>query len=127
MVEKVGGTIEWARNKLDAFPKAKRDLGPLLDALGRTSPSLLLLLKCTGMLTALVFAVDRTANPNRVGRRAPPRGRAQPARQPPERARARWTVEGYHLCHRACLLLLSLPSSRRSRFVGVDGGADVRV
>ncbi|KAI0345023.1 hypothetical protein BDW22DRAFT_988545 [Trametopsis cervina] len=35
MVEKVGGTIEWARNKLDAFPKAKRDLGPLLDALGQ--------------------------------------------------------------------------------------------
>ncbi|KAI0345022.1 hypothetical protein BDW22DRAFT_1418359 [Trametopsis cervina] len=35
MVEDVGGTIEWARNKLDAFPKAKRDLGPLLDALGQ--------------------------------------------------------------------------------------------
>lgn len=35
MLEEVGGTIEWARNKLDSFPKAKRDLGPLLDALGR--------------------------------------------------------------------------------------------
>jgi len=35
MVEEVGGTIEWAKNKLDSFPKAKRDLGPLLDALGQ--------------------------------------------------------------------------------------------
>ncbi|THU77406.1 hypothetical protein K435DRAFT_824347 [Dendrothele bispora CBS 962.96] len=35
MIEEVGGTIEWARNKLDSFPKAKRDLGPLLDALGQ--------------------------------------------------------------------------------------------
>ena len=35
MVEDVGGTIEWARDKLDSFPKAKSDLGPLLDALGR--------------------------------------------------------------------------------------------
>jgi len=35
MVEEVGGTIEWARNKLDSFPKAKRDLGPLLDALSQ--------------------------------------------------------------------------------------------
>ncbi|THU94111.1 hypothetical protein K435DRAFT_668961 [Dendrothele bispora CBS 962.96] len=42
MVEEVGGTIEWARNKLDSFPKAKRDLGPLLDALGRTCFSFLL-------------------------------------------------------------------------------------
>ena len=33
-MEDVGGTIEWAKGKLDAFPKAKRDLGPLLDALG---------------------------------------------------------------------------------------------
>lgn len=37
MVQEVGGTIEWARDKLDSFPKAKRDLGPLLDALGRAS------------------------------------------------------------------------------------------
>ncbi|KAF8174277.1 hypothetical protein BJ912DRAFT_1033851 [Pholiota molesta] len=35
MVEEVGGTIEWARDKLNSFPKAKRDLGPLLDALGQ--------------------------------------------------------------------------------------------
>jgi small-conductance mechanosensitive channel len=35
MIEEVGGTIEYARNKLDSFPKAKRDLGPLLDALGQ--------------------------------------------------------------------------------------------
>jgi len=35
MVEEVQGTIEWARNQLDAFPKAKKDLGPLLDALGQ--------------------------------------------------------------------------------------------
>ncbi|PVF95419.1 hypothetical protein CPB86DRAFT_827953 [Serendipita vermifera] len=35
LVEEVGGTIEWARNKLDAFPKAKKDIGPLLDALGQ--------------------------------------------------------------------------------------------
>lgn len=35
MLEEVGGTIEWARDKLDSFPKAKKDLGPLLDALGR--------------------------------------------------------------------------------------------
>ncbi|KAJ6527420.1 hypothetical protein B0H19DRAFT_1334744 [Mycena capillaripes] len=35
MVEDVGGTIEWAKDKLDSFPKAKRDLGPLLDALGQ--------------------------------------------------------------------------------------------
>jgi hypothetical protein len=38
-LEEVGGTIEWAKNKLDSFPKAKRDLGPLLDALGRKLPS----------------------------------------------------------------------------------------
>ncbi|KAJ7221828.1 hypothetical protein B0H12DRAFT_1060669 [Mycena haematopus] len=35
LVQDVGGTIEWARDKLDSFPKAKRDLGPLLDALGQ--------------------------------------------------------------------------------------------
>ena len=37
MVEDVQGTIDWAKNQLDAFPKAKKDLGPLLDALGRMS------------------------------------------------------------------------------------------
>ncbi|KAI4523949.1 hypothetical protein K523DRAFT_306899 [Schizophyllum commune Tattone D] len=35
LVEEVGGTIDWAKGKLDAFPKAKKDLGPLLDALGQ--------------------------------------------------------------------------------------------
>ncbi|KZV66679.1 hypothetical protein PENSPDRAFT_667585 [Peniophora sp. CONT] len=35
LVEEVGGTIDWAKNKLNSFPKAKRDLGPLLDALGQ--------------------------------------------------------------------------------------------
>ncbi|KAJ6472355.1 hypothetical protein C8R47DRAFT_1295827 [Mycena vitilis] len=35
MVEEVGGTLEWARDKLDSFPKAKKDLGPLLDAMGQ--------------------------------------------------------------------------------------------
>ncbi|KAJ7137396.1 hypothetical protein C8R43DRAFT_1238920 [Mycena crocata] len=35
LVEEVGGTIEWAKDKLDSFPKSKRDLGPLLDALGQ--------------------------------------------------------------------------------------------
>ena len=28
--------MKWAKDKLDNYPKAKRDLGPLLDALGRT-------------------------------------------------------------------------------------------
>ncbi|KAI0699652.1 hypothetical protein BC835DRAFT_1330131 [Cytidiella melzeri] len=36
LIEEVAGGIEYARDKLDSFPKAKRDLGPLLDALGRT-------------------------------------------------------------------------------------------
>ncbi|KAL0066920.1 hypothetical protein AAF712_006115 [Marasmius tenuissimus] len=35
LLEEVGGTIEWAKNKLESFPKAQRDLGPLLDALGQ--------------------------------------------------------------------------------------------
>jgi hypothetical protein len=39
MVQEVGGTIEWAKDKLDSFPKAKKDLGPLLDALGRAYSS----------------------------------------------------------------------------------------
>lgn len=29
--------MKWAKDKLDNYPKAKRDLGPLLDALSRTS------------------------------------------------------------------------------------------
>ncbi|KAL9712303.1 hypothetical protein Ac2012v2_003537 [Leucoagaricus gongylophorus] len=36
LVETVEGTVKWAKDKLDNYPKAKRDLGPLLDALGRT-------------------------------------------------------------------------------------------
>ncbi|KAJ7121912.1 hypothetical protein C8R46DRAFT_861500, partial [Mycena filopes] len=35
MIQDVGGTVEWARDKLDSFPKAKKDLGPLLDAIGQ--------------------------------------------------------------------------------------------
>ncbi|KZP27918.1 hypothetical protein FIBSPDRAFT_1039909 [Athelia psychrophila] len=35
MVEEVNGTIDWAKDKLESFPKAKRDLGPLFDALGQ--------------------------------------------------------------------------------------------
>lgn len=35
MVQEVQGTIDWAKDKLAAFPKAKKDLGPLLDALGQ--------------------------------------------------------------------------------------------
>lgn len=37
LVETVEGTVKWAKDKLDNYPKAKRDLGPLLDALSRTS------------------------------------------------------------------------------------------
>ena len=35
MITEVGGTIDWAKNKINSFPKAKRELGPLLDALGQ--------------------------------------------------------------------------------------------
>ncbi|VDC01723.1 unnamed protein product [Peniophora sp. CBMAI 1063] len=35
MITEVGGTIDWAKNKINGFPKAKRELGPLLDALGQ--------------------------------------------------------------------------------------------
>ncbi|KAF9447321.1 hypothetical protein P691DRAFT_614534, partial [Macrolepiota fuliginosa MF-IS2] len=35
LVDEVQGTVSWAKEKLDAFPKAKKDLGPLLDALGQ--------------------------------------------------------------------------------------------
>ncbi|KAF8897255.1 hypothetical protein BD779DRAFT_1465488 [Infundibulicybe gibba] len=35
LIQEVHGTIEWAKDKLDSFPKAKKDLGPLLDALGQ--------------------------------------------------------------------------------------------
>lgn len=36
MVEKVQGTIDWAKAKLEAYPKAKKELSPLLLALSRT-------------------------------------------------------------------------------------------
>ncbi|KAH6874996.1 hypothetical protein BKA70DRAFT_1394698 [Coprinopsis sp. MPI-PUGE-AT-0042] len=35
MIEEVQGTIDWAKGKLESYPKAKRNLGPLLDALGQ--------------------------------------------------------------------------------------------
>jgi hypothetical protein len=35
MIEEVQGTIDWAKGKLENYPKAKKNLGPLLDALGR--------------------------------------------------------------------------------------------
>ncbi|KAH6871180.1 hypothetical protein BKA70DRAFT_352555 [Coprinopsis sp. MPI-PUGE-AT-0042] len=35
MVEEVQGTIDWAKEKLESYPKAKKDLGPLLTALGQ--------------------------------------------------------------------------------------------
>jgi len=35
MIEEVGGTIDWAKGKLNSLPKAKNELGPLLDALGQ--------------------------------------------------------------------------------------------
>jgi len=35
LVQDVQGTIDWAKDKLEAFPKAKKDLGPLLEALGQ--------------------------------------------------------------------------------------------
>jgi hypothetical protein len=36
--------VDWAKDKLDSFPKAKKNLGPLLDALGRECHSRLELL-----------------------------------------------------------------------------------
>lgn len=42
MIQEVGGTLDWAKDKLDSFPKAKKDLGPLLDAVSRTSPILVI-------------------------------------------------------------------------------------
>jgi hypothetical protein len=32
MVDEVASDIDWAKNKLDILPKAKKDLNPLLDA-----------------------------------------------------------------------------------------------
>lgn len=55
LVENVQGTIDWAKEKLQSFPKAQRDLGPLLDALGRKF--------CDHVLTiALVFLLATIQN-----------------------------------------------------------------
>ncbi|KAH6916607.1 hypothetical protein BKA70DRAFT_1417390 [Coprinopsis sp. MPI-PUGE-AT-0042] len=35
MIEEVQGTIDWAKGKLENYPKAKKNLGPLLAALGQ--------------------------------------------------------------------------------------------
>ncbi|KAJ3563464.1 hypothetical protein NP233_g8924 [Leucocoprinus birnbaumii] len=35
LVETVEGTVKWAKDKLENYPKAKKNLGPLLDALGQ--------------------------------------------------------------------------------------------
>ncbi|PVF95420.1 cytochrome P450 [Serendipita vermifera] len=35
LIAEVGGTVDWAKNKLDSFPKAKKNVGPLLDALAQ--------------------------------------------------------------------------------------------
>ncbi|KXN88320.1 hypothetical protein AN958_07465 [Leucoagaricus sp. SymC.cos] len=35
LVGSVQGTVSWAKDKLEAFHRVKKDLGPLLDALGR--------------------------------------------------------------------------------------------
>jgi len=55
MVEEVQGTIDWAKDKLDSFPKAKRDLGPLLDALGQPLTQIVggVALLLTGVLNLL--------------------------------------------------------------------------
>ncbi|KAJ7157085.1 hypothetical protein C8R46DRAFT_958938 [Mycena filopes] len=55
MVQEVGGTIEWARDKLDSFPKAKKDLGPLLDAMGQPLTQIIggVALLLTGVLNLL--------------------------------------------------------------------------
>ncbi|KAF9447327.1 hypothetical protein P691DRAFT_611748, partial [Macrolepiota fuliginosa MF-IS2] len=55
LLEEVQGTIDWAKGKLDAFPKAKRDLGPLLDALGQPLTQIVggVALLLTGVLNLL--------------------------------------------------------------------------
>ena len=58
LVEEVGGTIEWARDKLEHYPKAKKDLGPLLDALGRKLDAVICMDGCADLL-------HRTAYPDR--------------------------------------------------------------
>ncbi|KAL0951052.1 hypothetical protein HGRIS_007792 [Hohenbuehelia grisea] len=55
LMEEVQGTIDWAKDKLDSFPKAKRDLGPLLDALGQPLTQIVggVALLLTGVLNLL--------------------------------------------------------------------------
>ncbi|KAL1712912.1 hypothetical protein EV715DRAFT_259036, partial [Schizophyllum commune] len=76
LVEEVGGTIEWAREKLEHYPKAKKDLGPLLDALGPTT------------------------HPDRRRCRHPARRRAEPRGPPAQRPRPRQLVQGHRCCDR---------------------------
>ncbi|KAJ4479268.1 hypothetical protein J3R30DRAFT_3883328 [Lentinula aciculospora] len=60
MIEEVGGTIEWARDKLDSFPKAKRDLvagvGMLLAAVSNLVNNLLSGLGLNSLLTGILGA-----------------------------------------------------------------------
>jgi len=55
LVQEVGGTIEWAKDKLESLPKAKRDLGPLLDALSQPLTQIVggVVLLLTGVLNLL--------------------------------------------------------------------------
>ncbi|KAJ8521424.1 hypothetical protein ONZ45_g1862 [Pleurotus djamor] len=55
LMQDVQGTIDWAKDKLDGFPKAKRDLGPLLDALGQPLTQIVggVALLLTGVLNLL--------------------------------------------------------------------------
>jgi hypothetical protein len=85
MVEEVGGTIEWARDKLNSFPKAKRDLGPLLDALGREFPQKTLLFL---EHDTILYLSHRTVDANRRRCRSPARWRFEPGRQPLARPRS---------------------------------------
>ncbi|KAJ7688156.1 hypothetical protein B0H17DRAFT_1069067, partial [Mycena rosella] len=73
LVEEVGGTIEWAKDKLEAFPKAKKDLGPLLDALGRPPHA------------------------DRRWCRSAARRRPQPSGAPAQQSGSRQSPEGNHL------------------------------
>lgn len=60
MVEEVQGTIDWAKDKLESFPKAKKDLGPLLDALGRECS-----LMSVTHAVSYYHIIFRTSHPNR--------------------------------------------------------------
>ena len=92
LVEEVGGTIEWAREKLEHYPKAKKDLGPLLDALGR---------ECCASLACEGWAdmPCRTTHPDRRWRRYLARRRSQPRGAPAQRPWPRQLVQGHHRCN----------------------------